>query len=274
MKTAFNKEEMQKCIDSCTNNTPTSKVYCANSFNERFEIDKTQLFTNNTSGQPYLVVKNIYGTGGHGVKFYFHNEISNLKQDAQNIFTQTEIITTPKILVQEYIKPKLKNISSGLHGAAHYRVIMCLDITGEYKYIGGLRLEKKDTFISNTSNKEKTKLFKESLIVDDKFQEHKDNIIKSLAKIAKIMGISQFGADVIIGENNKFYILELNDGHGISGQLLENQAIHEKYAKSFYSRALYNKYFMVDGLPIRAKYHSLFTPNDKAINNVTANAYR
>jgi len=224
----LNKVHMQLVMDDQGVKTPKTVIY---DFTHS-PYDETTALTNfnklpREAGKPVAVLKQQTGTQGNGIAFYHSQE---------EVFTALRGAATAKqtVLMQEYISPtlRIKSETNTDRNAAHYRIIMSRNKeTGNYQCLGGLYLQRNGAYISNSSYKGEGILHTEALPTETLSL----HLLRDLAKTGRKIGIHQFGADVMINDKGAF-ILELNDGFGISGPLLEKQKIPEKYVDSFLER--------------------------------------
>lgn len=221
----LDKIAMQKQIQAHTLSVATTYVFDNKNSEETLTDDKfIALKTQADDSLPVAVLKPQAGTRGNEIKFFHSSEIEKAKSEISAILKEGK-----SCILQSYIRPKLKK--SMTIASAHYRIIMMRDQYSNYHFNGAIHFERAGTFISNAHHK-KGNLFKEPVLEADIPSE----VIESIARVAKCIGANQFGADVIESEDGKYYLLELNDCMGISGDILEEQQVAYKYAKSFSSR--------------------------------------
>jgi|GEM_PF-5939293 len=185
------------------------------------EFQKTKAF--DTNNNPSYLIKADHGTWGKGITFYKKCDVGTLKNDlTTNAFSP--------FVLQAYVKPtafagadKSKNIS------AHQRVVVGRDQKGDCHVFGGLHVQRNGSLVSNTHGTE-------GALHVSPLTDCSEAIQKDLFHAADLLELNQFGADVIVDDHDQHYILELNDGQGISGPQLEQQHIPEKYVDSFLER--------------------------------------
>ncbi|MCC2646885.1 MAG: RimK-like ATP-grasp domain [Rickettsiaceae bacterium] len=228
----LHKDRMQRALDECKVLTPVSFIYNSKNNIQKLSSDikfLKQKFKNKKlkSDYPAFVLKKKNGTHGNGVRFFKLEEEKELKDKVRHCILEGEIV-----ILQEYIRPEIYNIDINKeHSASHMRIIISI-FNNEYKVIGGLLLEREGSWVSN-SHSEEGRSYIQSLKQDMLNK----TIIDDLIKVASHIGMNQFGADVIkSATDGKFYILELNDGMGISGVNLEALHVPEKYVESFNRR--------------------------------------
>ncbi len=176
------------------------------------------------SKQACWVIKPEHGTAGNGIKFMNNAEL--LSKAA------TSELTYPFIL-QERIIADLFFDGNNEKDSSHFRIILSRQSDGTYEYLGGLKIGKRDSLISNISSDAGT-LVTEIL---DK-NEIPPKLLQDLSRIAAGFNINQTGFDVIKSKDGKYYVLELNDGPGVTGPLLNKQNLVEKYIGSFAGRLM------------------------------------
>ena len=173
--------------------------------------------------QACWLIKPQNGTAGNGIKFMNNAEL--LSKAAE------EKLKVPFIL-QKRIKPNLffKN-GDNEKDSSHLRIILSRRADGTYEYLGGLKIGRRNSLISNISSDQG---ILETEILDK--NEIPAELLQDLSDVATKFGIDQVGFDVINSENDQFYLLELNDGPGVTGELLDEQGVNEKYISSFIGR--------------------------------------
>lgn len=223
-----NPEELKKFIDKNSYKDPISKTteVAANIIGDGFSwIDKiipTKQQKELPTKQACWVVKPKNGTAGKGIKFMNNAEL--LSKAA------TSELTYPFIL-QEQIKSDLFFQGDNEKDSSHLRIILSRRPDGIYEYLGGLQIGRKDSLISNISHKEG--ILETQILSKDEIPA---KLLQDLSKVAAAFDINQVGFDVIKSQNGKFYLLELNDGPGVTGELLVQQGVDTKYVGSFIER--------------------------------------
>ena len=220
------KKKMQAVIDATGATCPRSLVIDGNNSIEEvraFIKTLSAVFTSKSlsADYPAYVVKPDSGTHGNGVTMFFLGQEHELLEYIHSL--------KESCIVQEYIKPVfvLAAQQKGEACSAHYRIIMSRQSNNALVMIGGLSLQRTGSWVSNTHCLNGA-LYKCILRPEDVAKE----VLESLASIANKIQLSQFGADVIIDDSGSAFILELNDGMGISGELLEAQQIPAQYVRS------------------------------------------
>jgi len=176
---------------------------------------------------PVMVLKFDEGTHGNAVSFFKANELDKLISEVKdNPFKP--------FVLQAYVRPKVfQPIDDEKPFSSHYRIIVSnkgTDAMPNYQIIGGIHFQRNGAWCSNSHGTQGT-LYKEPL------GEIPSELRSALFQAGKALGLNQFGADVIIDEGGQAYILELNDGMGISGPILEEQGVAQQYVESFIQRA-------------------------------------
>jgi len=172
---------------------------------------------------PAFVVKQQKGTHGNGIRMFMVDELAKMKDFM--------LQSNHPILLQEYIRPTM-DVACQKKSSAHYRIIIS-DNGTEHSMIGATMLARDGSWVSNFHHKEGVLLYEKLIDIEQRLL---SEIICTLTTAGKHCGIRQFGADVIIGTDNKFYVLELNDGMQISGAMFEQQNTPQQYASAFTSR--------------------------------------
>ena len=184
-----------------------------------------------SEGKPLWVLKPIKGTSGKGIEFYGEENKGDLKQKLLANIKKTEG-EKENFVIQQYIEPELFVASQEKKISAHYRVIISRDKEGEYNFIGGLKLQKDGSFISNTGSQD-------GRLLETPYLEQHDlsnELLEDLYKIVSHFGVNQAGFDLIKGKNRGWYFLELNESMGITGPKLESQGALKSYVTSFLER--------------------------------------
>lgn len=233
IKNTISKKQMQAAIENAKANCPLTLVIEQDKFDKSEfllfvkQLQETHKKKSLDKSYPAYVVKPDAGTHGNGVEMFFVGEEDKL-------YNYIESVSKKEICVlQEYVKPAFSMIEKQENEAcsAHYRIIMSRQNDNSFTMIGGLFLQRTGSWVSNT-HCPKGELHKRIL----SSKEVPQSLLETLAQIANNINLNQFGADVLIDDFGAFYILELNDGMGISGPLLEKQQISTKYIQSHISR--------------------------------------
>jgi len=223
-----NQKELEKFIVKNSDQDPISKTTyaIANIIGDGFSLIVKTIPTKQQEELPTnkarWVVKPKYGTAGNGIQFMNNAELLLKVSKGE--------IQYPFIL-QERIKSDLFFQGNNEKDSSHLRIILSRGPDGIYEYLGGLKIGKRDSLISNISSDSGT-LVTEIL---DK-NEIPPKLLQRLSAIAAEFGINQTGFDLIKSDDGKYFVLELNDGPGVTGKLLDEQDVAQKYVGSFIER--------------------------------------
>jgi glutathione synthase/RimK-type ligase-like ATP-grasp enzyme len=216
---------MQQYIQAHSLSVATTYMFTSENNHESLTSDKfNALKTLSDESFPVAVLKTQSGTHGNGIRFFYASEIEEAKSAIETMLNEGK-----NCILQSYIRPMLSKPT--VMASAHYRIIMMRDEHSKYHFNGAIHFEREGTFISN-SHHNMGELSKKPVLKDA----IPEAVLESLALVAERIGANQFGADVIHGEDGQYYVLELNDCMGISGAILEQQQVAQKYAKSFSDR--------------------------------------
>ena len=243
------KREMQYAIDKAGVISPKSFIVDSTYLSDVVKLDRAvsqlgnifQTKSLDATIYPAYVIKADFGTHGAGVRMFKQGEEKEMKDHISSVI---EGLASSKFcLMQEYVKPKFtlssEESSSAVYAgvptarSAHYRVVMSRQIHNGFEMIGGIHFQRNGSWVSNSHCPVGT-LFKEPLSPENLPQ----GLIQALTEVANQLQLNQFGADIIVDDDGQFYVLELNDGMGISGDILEHQAVPQKYIKSHTERIL------------------------------------
>lgn len=179
--------------------------------------------------KPAFVLKEKQGVHGNNIYFFDNTQedITALKEKLKDASPQNPYV------FQEYIHTKLMdNVpASEKANASHERLIISRSGKDKpYEYIGGMRLQRNGSWMSNVSYN-RGELHKAMIPTPSR------EFVELISTVADRIGLPQFGVDVVDTVDNERYVIEYNDSMGVTGELLEKQGVHEKYVDSFLARA-------------------------------------